>query len=617
MKILHLLSQTILTGAEAYAVEACNEFQKQGHQTWICSDTLHLETQATVLLRPVHEQKRWTETLSVLKDLIRQNEIQIIHTHSRASAKLARKLCKSAPQLCHIHTFHGLQKPSFSKRWFNSFGDTNIFVCENVKKSLDHHGIRYSSHYKTIRNGLRLEVQPSRPKAPIKPLKIALVSRLSNLKGQRTMEVLRALMACPVAQNTEIHLLAGDYESRPENDQLLIQNWLKQAHPRFFFHGFVKDLSQRLKEFDLIIGGGRIAAEALMNQKPLWAFGESEFVGLIDENNLQEALASNFGDITPKTDPSPWNQELLSEKIHQGLQQWSQLMETSETEPIRKIAVRVQKEFHFFENIKEIMRTYQETLGRRICSKTVPILMYHKIVHQPYETPHKIYVLAQDFEKHLQFYKEQGFTTIHFKDYQKYRTGEFPASSFPKKPLIITFDDGYLNNKEIALPLLEKYGMKATVFLLANPNLKTNSWDAAANEKSFPLMSAAERLEFSQNPLIEIGSHGFAHAPLDSFLTRQERLAELVDSKKHLETEISLPISVFAYTYGRRSSDASDLAKEAGYHFAVNTDTGGLHIEDDPWSIFRISMFPQETKASLWKKTRSWYRRYYFFKRKK
>ena len=55
----------------------------------------------------------------------------------------------------------------------------------------------------------------------------------------------------------------------------------------------------------------------------------------------------------------------------------------------------------------------------------------------------------------------------------------------------------------------------------------------------------------------------------------------------------------------------------AGFAFGVATDTGGLHLEDDRLQVFRINVFPHETTASLFKKTASWYRKYYRRKRGK
>lgn len=614
MRILHLLSQTILTGAEAYAVDLCHELQKQGHQLWIASDTMHLPTSAEVFLTPVHDRRHWNESIPLLQKLIAEKNIQWIHSHSRSSAKLAQILCRKNPEISHVHTFHGLQKPSFSKRWINSFGEANIFVCENIQKSMIAQKVKFADLSWVVRNSLRPRpISENSNAGPAHKIKVALISRLSNLKGQRTLQVLQATL--PVITSDpryELHLLAGDFESLSTQDQQIIQSALKLHSRQFFFHGFASNLSEKITEYDLVIGGGRIAAEAMINRVPVMAFGESAFLGLIQSQNLQEGLASNFGDITVAPWSNSWLNEDFIRRLQHEFQKWNETLTLDSA-----VSEQVQKEFDFKENVQNIFQIYLAARGKKLNKYYFPILMYHKIITEKYSTPHKIYVLAKDFEKHLRFLKNRGFTSLHFKDYQKFRTGEHPLSQFPQRPCILTFDDGYLNNLEIALPLLEKYQMKATVFLLANNQIRTNQWDASEEEKEFLLMNPEQRKLFSEHPLIEIGSHGFSHLPLDQMSSEEQRKQELELSKKSLEQELKIPITTYAYTYGRRSTDASHLARQAGYNFAVNTDTGGLHIEQDPWSIFRISIFPNETWGTLFKKTYFIYRIYYRWKRMK
>ena len=95
----------------------------------------------------------------------------------------------------------------------------------------------------------------------------------------------------------------------------------------------------------------------------------------------------------------------------------------------------------------------------------------------------------------------------------------------------------------------------------------------------------------------------------------ESALSELVESKKSLEKEFHELVNVFAFTYGITTPSAAALAQAAGYDYAVNTDTGGKLLEEDPYSIFRVSIFPDENKWSLFKKTSTWYRKYYFLKR--
>ncbi|MBC7466895.1 MAG: polysaccharide deacetylase family protein, partial [Bdellovibrio sp.] len=114
----------------------------------------------------------------------------------------------------------------------------------------------------------------------------------------------------------------------------------------------------------------------------------------------------------------------------------------------------------------------------------------------------------------------------------------------------------------------------------------------------------------------EIGSHGFSHQKITQMTEDQARF-ELRESKKKLQDEFNTEVSVYAFTYGDTSILHARFAFEEGYDYAVNTDTGGLLIEDSPYQIFRVNIFPNETIASLRKKTSSWYRKYYYLKRNK
>ena len=100
-------------------------------------------------------------------------------------------------------------------------------------------------------------------------------------------------------------------------------------------------------------------------------------------------------------------------------------------------------------------------------------------------------------------------------------------------------------------------------------------------------------------------------------MTSAQAMTELTTSKKLLESEFKKPVTVYAYTYGDTNAASAELAEAAGYDLAVNTDTGGVDTADYLYQIFRVNIFPDETYLSLWKKTSSWYRRYYFWKRKK
>jgi peptidoglycan/xylan/chitin deacetylase (PgdA/CDA1 family) len=263
----------------------------------------------------------------------------------------------------------------------------------------------------------------------------------------------------------------------------------------------------------------------------------------------------------------------------------------------------------------KVQRLYESALFLKWHPRWIPVLMYHKIPAAELQSQHKIFVTKANFEKHLRFFQKRGFETLTFNELAAFRKGERDFSRFPKKPLVLTFDDGYRDNLENASPLLKKYGFNAQLFLLADKNISSNSWDAGGSEPAAEIVSGEDRQQWLQSAY-ELGSHGFSHQKITAF-TRDQALDELSASKKSLEGEFAKEVSVFAFTYGITVPDSETLAESAGYEYAVNTDSGGLLMEERPYAVFRVNMFPDESLWSLFKKTSAWYRRYYFFKRKK
>lgn len=99
--------------------------------------------------------------------------------------------------------------------------------------------------------------------------------------------------------------------------------------------------------------------------------------------------------------------------------------------------------------------------AQRLPSKTgvsVPVLMYHAVGDDCWGEE-SLFVKPEELEKQLQYLSENGYETIFFEDLSHIEQYE--------KPVILTFDDGYDDNAEKLLPLLRKYDMKATIFLIA------------------------------------------------------------------------------------------------------------------------------------------------------
>jgi peptidoglycan/xylan/chitin deacetylase (PgdA/CDA1 family) len=223
------------------------------------------------------------------------------------------------------------------------------------------------------------------------------------------------------------------------------------------------------------------------------------------------------------------------------------------------------------------------------------------------EDHHKTFVPVDELKKHFTFLKSSGFKPLTVSQYLKHAA----AHTLPKKPILLTFDDGYVDNERNLLPLLKEFDFSATIYILGDRSITKNTWDPDGDALLTP--EAIRNLHASGR--IEFGSHGWTHRHY-STLARTEVALELSKAKNELESFLGCAVTSVAYPYG----DAHDpqirkIAEQSGYRLGFSTDHGAMTIGDDPFYIFRVNMFPKESAFSLWKKSRLWYRRYYAWRR--
>lgn len=599
MNILHLLSQNHLTGSEVYAATLAELQVSSGHKVQQISNGFFTSTAAEQHTLEVETKSKITFFKNVfwLRDFILQNNIQVVHSHSRASTKLAFYATLFS-KTAHVSTVHGVQHASFSKKILNQYGQFTICVCENLKKHLISDFGYKPLRIKTIPNPISKKLYQHLPaNSELKnTFNIAIIGRSTGPKGTRTQLVIK-----------EILKLGAKYKINVVGGKLQDLNLTESEKSQVTETSEAKLNSAFYRKYDLIIGSGRVCMEALLTGVPSIAFGESKYVGLVTLENFEQALSSNFGDIHPDSKTPSLNATDFKNDLENALQ--------INSEDLKKLAELAAQSFDQNWIFSQIERLYESAYFLKNYCKWVPVLMYHKIPQAEIQSQHKIFVTAENFEKHLQFFKKKGFTTLTFSELSLFRKGQLNFKHFPKKPLVLTFDDGYRDNLETASPLLRKYGFKAQLFLLADNKINSNVWDLGGDEPAHEIMSSIERQAWKTSAY-EIGSHGFRHQKITE-LTHDEAQKELSNSKLALEEEFKIPVQSFAFTYGITRLEGAEMAQKAGYEYALNTDTGGMLMEEEPYSIFRVNIFPNETTSSLSKKTAKWYRRYYKFKRKK
>jgi len=611
MRILHLLSQMQPTGAEAYATTVADWLTDHGHDVFIISDRIHVKTRQPYTPLSVHSNSVGSRVKSTLflRKFLQQNKIQVIHCHSRAAARLAYWATRGT-KVAVVSTIHGRQPISFSKKVLDIYGHKSICICENLTEKLTTKLGMDERKMRLVRNPVRTS-ELTFVENPTVQNKIAWIGRFTGPKGERAREFLQKVVP-ELLKNypqLEIEVIGGNPQLLGNKTLDHVFSLQEEFPKRLHVHSHIENLNHEMQNYRLILGAGRVAISAVMRGIPTYAVGEYSSEGLVRLVNMDKALSSNFGDIGPDGKATT---EINFEKMQKELLQLLSrdiLLDRDERQGLREIALQnFDQEFV----CRKIFNVYKSAYFIAHHPKHIPVLMYHKIPDQELQTQHRIFVTKDCFEKHLQFFKSRGFSTLTFRELEQFRSGQRDFSEFPRKPLVLTFDDGYVDNLENAAPLLKKYEMKAVIFLLADHSLQNNSWDDNGQEPLQPLMSLEQKkklLEFGY----EIGSHGFRHGKITE-MNPNQALAELRDSKQALEQDFG-PITTYAFTYGITSPQAAELAEHVGYDFAVNTDTGGLTIEENPYSIFRINIFPEDGPRQLRKKTSAWYRRYFYLKR--
>jgi peptidoglycan/xylan/chitin deacetylase (PgdA/CDA1 family) len=212
------------------------------------------------------------------------------------------------------------------------------------------------------------------------------------------------------------------------------------------------------------------------------------------------------------------------------------------------------------------------------------ILMYHKVDELPSDvrTPGN-FVAPELFARQLDALAAWGYRTIDFADWLAYRDG---GRTLPKRPLILTFDDGYTCFDERAWPALRAHDMGAWVFLVASQIGGTNAWDRG--ERTFPLLGP-ERIAALQREGVRFGSHGDLHVPL-ARVPREQAAADLRRSRDTLAELLGRSVEVVAYPFSNQNRAVRQAARDAGYRCAVRGKGRMNSPRTDRFGLRRIKM---------------------------
>jgi peptidoglycan/xylan/chitin deacetylase (PgdA/CDA1 family) len=204
----------------------------------------------------------------------------------------------------------------------------------------------------------------------------------------------------------------------------------------------------------------------------------------------------------------------------------------------------------------------QASAGKLGLGRAPMILMYHG-VGEVAEDPNQLCVTPTRFAEQMTWLKRHGLRGVAIGTLvDAMRAGR-------QRGLVgITFDDGYVNVLELALPELLRHGFTASMFIISGRLGGSNEWDEGP---AWPLMSADQVDELAAAGM-EIGSHGATHVRLAGVGADQLE-AEVSGSRASIGELIGAPVRGFAYPYGSMDAAARHAAGNAGYDYACAVET--------------------------------------------
>lgn len=200
----------------------------------------------------------------------------------------------------------------------------------------------------------------------------------------------------------------------------------------------------------------------------------------------------------------------------------------------------------------------------------VIILEYHTVLDNPQDDGKKYNVTLNEFREQLSYLKENGYETISMRDFVLAKKGKL---TLPEKPIILTFDDGYQNNYDNMLPILEEFSMKATVYVVTNDIGKEG-------------YLTYDELFDMQKRGVELGSHTANHLPLTT-LSAEKQESEIKLSKLMLEWKGLDTIYTFSYPNGAYDENLPKILEENEYLTAVTGEAGINTFNTNPYLLHR------------------------------
>jgi peptidoglycan/xylan/chitin deacetylase (PgdA/CDA1 family) len=205
-------------------------------------------------------------------------------------------------------------------------------------------------------------------------------------------------------------------------------------------------------------------------------------------------------------------------------------------------------------------------LWKRMISGT-PILLYHAVGDQN-EPASRYVVPGRRFRSQMRWLR-LWYRVLSLPEYLEYRRDYLLP---PPRSVVVTLDDGYADNRTVAYPILRRFKVPATIFLVSDYLGDSNGWDRDGELAGRALLSPHRLEEMGRNG-INFGAHTRSHAHLRE-LPVTVAVDEIAGSREDLERLLGTPIQTFAYPYGQFNEEVLEIVGRTGFEAACGTREG-------------------------------------------
>ena len=221
---------------------------------------------------------------------------------------------------------------------------------------------------------------------------------------------------------------------------------------------------------------------------------------------------------------------------------------------------------------------------------SVPILMYHEVSPDPHPSFRRYTVTVREFTRQMRWLAAFGYEAIDMDALVRARMGQ---SSLPKRPVLITFDDGFQGCVHHAVPVLQAHKFTAVFYLVTGLMGETSRWMLPELGPELPLMSWETARAVAAKGF-QCGAHTVTHPRLAGLDPARCR-AELMDARKRLEDELGRPTVHLAYPFGSYDRAVQAIAAEAGYVTGCSTRAGLSGPDDVLLALRRVTIYGHDS----------------------